>query len=519
MLQVIADQTSILVLLGFLVTLWRLLTFTLRPYLFPNEPKEIPYWIPLLGHTFAFFNDYTKLIENGSKYVSPSQEPFSIQLLGQKLYICTSPKDVSVVFDSTADFNFDNHMTNILTSFGISPESLKRAWHKPKPGDWCYIPHNPVNPKQKSLIHCVEDIYNQQLLPGDRMNRWSHVFLDSLSVSIRGMDDLRPFTVGDESCGSRQIPVYSLVSHFNVQATTRAMFGPHLHEVDPLVVKHMVEFNEHVWMAVFRCPNIIGLELDEPRRKLMAIMRDFVTWPPSARPQASWAITNILAGMEQVDIDMESRASMLVMIFWAAVSNEHNACYWLLIHLLYDESLLENVRIETEAAWKSEHLDIKHLCSNSPNLDAIFNEVLRLNNTAAAIRIASKATTIGGKLLPSGSTVVLPFRQLHINQEVWGPDVYNFNPTRFLKNKSLTRNPSFRPFGGGSTLCPGQTLARQEIFGFIAILLHRFNLRLVQSTPLKKPPFPRLNSKVPSFGLNGPVKGTDILVAITSVKN
>ncbi|KAI1451396.1 cytochrome P450 [Annulohypoxylon moriforme] len=512
-------------LIACLLLSWRLWTFTLKPWLWPSRPRELPYWAPFIGHTFSFFRNYVELMEAGLNSIGRRREPYSIQLLGQKLYICTASADVSIIFDDTVGFNFDSHLTNLLTSFGISADALKRAWHEPKPGDWCYIPNNPLNPKQKCLIHCVEDIYKQQLLPGSRMDEWCRTFLDSVQTSLCGIESLDFCTTQFEGCvwcgdcAPRYVSLYKLVAFFNIQATTRAMFGSHLHDIDPSVVEHMLAFNEHVWMVVFRCPNVMGLPIDEPRRKLMAIMRKFVRLPKSTRSQASWAITSVLDGMETVDMDMESRASMILMIFWAAVSNEHNSCYWLLTHLLYDASLFKLIREETEAAWQSGQLDVKYLCSNCPNLDATFNEVLRLNNTAAAVRVATHETIVGGKVLKKGSMIVMPFRQLHTDENVWGSDVSQFSPTRFLKNKSWARHPSFRPFGGGATLCPGQTLARQEVFGFIAILIHRFHLSLPSKSPKgEKPPFPCLNSMTPSFGLNGPIKGTDIFVGVAEVK-
>ncbi|KJZ70910.1 hypothetical protein HIM_09703 [Hirsutella minnesotensis 3608] len=516
-------RTRILVAFAAVLLLWRVWAFTLKPWLRPAEPKELPYWIPC--HTFSFFRDYVELMEDGLTAMGRNHEPFALQLLGKKLYICTSPADVSSVFDNTIGFNFDSHLTELLTSFGISKDALKRAWHVPKPGDWCYIPNNPINPKQKSLIHCVEDIYKQQLLPGERMDQWCHTFLDSVQSSLTGVDKLDFCTkqyeacVWCDDCTPRQVSLYSLVSFFSVQATTRAMFGRHLHDIDPQVVEHMLAFNENVWMVVFRCPNVMGLPVDEPQRRLMAMMRKFVQLPEHQRSSASWAITNVLTGMETVGMDVESRACMMLMIFWAAVSNEHNSCFWLLAHLLHDPSLLRKAREETEAAWQSGQLDVKYLCANCPNLDAIFNEVLRLNNTAAAVRVATNKVALGSKVLRQGSMVVIPFRQLHTNEDVWGADVCEFDPTRFLNKKSWARHPSYRPFGGGATLCPGQTLARQEVFGFLAILLHRFNVSLAPhfaGGKKLKQPFPRLNSKAPSFGVNGPMKGMDVLVNITA---
>ncbi|ETS85983.1 hypothetical protein PFICI_04008 [Pestalotiopsis fici W106-1] len=448
------------------------------------------------------------------------REPFALQLLGKKLYICTDPVDVSTIFDDTESFNFDHHLTDLLNSFGISNDALRRSWHVPRPGDWCFIPNNPVNPKQKSLIHCVEDIYRAQLLPGEHMNRWTQKFLNSVRDSLYTMDSLA-FCLQPGGAGSYQgrtlsrVSLYSLVSSINVQATVNAMFGPRLLNIDPLVVQYMTTFNEYVWMIIFRCPNVFGSPILAAQNKLLAAVRTFVQLPEDQRKEASWAITNTLKGMEIVGMDLESKVSMILMIFWAGVSNEHNSCFWLLTHLLYDETLLNLAREETESAWQSGHLDIKYLCANSPNLDSIFNEVLRLNNTAAAVRVASKDTTVGGKHLPAGSTILMPFRQLHMNENVWGTGVSEFQPLRFLNRKSLTRSASFRPFGGGATLCPGQTLARQEIYGFIAALLHRYCVDVTLDSVGNKPPFPRLNSMTPSFGLNGPIKGTDVFVSIS----
>lgn len=95
------------------------------------------------------------------------------------------------------------------------------------------------------------------------------------------------------------------------------MFGPHLHAINPQVVQDMLAFNEHVWVIVFRCPNILGLSVTEHRNKLLATTRKFVQLPKGKRAEASWAMTSVLDGMETVGMDMESRACMVLMIFWA----------------------------------------------------------------------------------------------------------------------------------------------------------------------------------------------------------
>lgn len=170
------------------------------------------------------------------------------------------------------------------------------------------------------------------------------------------------------------------------------------------------------------------------------------------------------------------------------------------------------VREETEAAWQSGQLDIKYLCANCPNLEAIFHESLRLNGGAMVSRVVLEKTTVGGKTLQPGNSILIPSRQLHTNEKVWGENVREFDAQRFLKQKSLARHSSFRPFGGGLTYCPGRVLAKQEVYGLIAILFHHYDMTIAQSPA---PPFPKLNDTTPALGITGPLKSMDIMVEIS----
>lgn len=186
----------------------------------------------------------------------------------------------------------------------------------------------------------------------------------------------------------------------------------------------------------------------------------------------------------------------------------------MLSHLLFNEDLLKLVRAETEAAWQDETLRVKYLCTHSPNLDAIFCEVLRLNSGAMSTRRILSPTEIGGKVLQPGNFLLIPSRQLHKNKEVWGSDVSEFDAFRFVKNKGLARHSSYRPFGGGESYCPGRTLAKEEVFGFIAILLHRFNIKLARLGHVKgeKQVFPQVEVSTPGLGITGPAKNMDVIV-------
>ncbi|KAI1203674.1 cytochrome P450 [Nemania serpens] len=500
---------------------WRLWAFTIKPSIWPCLPRELPYWMPC--HSIEFFKNSEKLIERGLNYSGRTYEPFSLQLLGTKLYIITAPKDITAVFSNTTGLTFDGNLKQLLANFGVTRPAFEKAWHKPQPGDWCYIPNNEFNPSQLNLIHFVEESYRKQLIPGEHMDRLSEAFINPLLAKLeRASLDfyLGPTREGaavrgklyDEPVGGsfRLTSLYSLCRVFMVEAATQSLFGKHLHEIEPNIVDLMTEFNENAWMVVFGYPKILSSAVSGAKQKIMTALAKFIQIPKEKRTQEAWVVKNMLAAMDLVDIDIESRASMLLMSFWAAISNEYNTVFWVMSYLLYDPCLFEQVKKETEAAWMSQKLDIKFLCANCPHLESVLNETLRIKNSAGALRVVMEETQIGTKTLLAGNSILIPFRQLHSNRNVWGPSVDDFDPYRFLKQKSLARHPSFRPFGGGGTLCPGRTLAKEQVFGFVAILLHRFIIKV--AGPATQQPFPQLNDLAPSLAIGRPMKGMDVMV-------
>ncbi|MCJ1268396.1 hypothetical protein MMC22_008284 [Lobaria immixta] len=60
-------------------------------------------------------------------------------------------------------------------------------------------------------------------------------------------------------------------------------------------------------------------------------------------------------------------------------------------------------------------------------------------------------------------------------------DAQEFKLIRFLgvANAGLAKGKSYRPFGGGSTYCPGRFGAKQEVFMFVATVLARFDISTV----------------------------------------
>lgn len=209
---------------------------------------------------------------------------------------------------------------------------------------------------------------------------------------------------------------------------------------------------------------------------------------------------------------------MLIKISSRINGNAYKVCFWILAYLLYDPELLSIIRTEVVPVVNKGTTDLESRLECCPRLEAVFNEVVRLTSSSSSVRNVTSTTVIGGKILHKGTKVLIPYRQLHLNGEVFGSDPLHFDADRFFINKDLSRSSSYRPFGGGVTYCPGRILARREVITFVALILYRFDIDLtkgeIASASKSKPRFPRLDEGKPCLGIMGPVNGEDVFVTI-----
>ncbi len=197
-------------------------------------------------------------------------------------------------------------------------------------------------------------------------------------------------------------------------------------------------------------------------------------------------------------------------------ANAYKMCFWLVAHTIYEPSLASGIRDEIAPAIKGGKMDINYLVDEKkcPLLNAAFNETLRYTSAATSGRVVLSPTKIGGKTLYPGARVLMPYRPSHFSDEVFGKNIFDFNPQRFIKNPELTKNPAYRPFGGGSQYCSGRFLARREVVGFLAFVLDRFDIGLKNSSEPAAQQFPRLDVNKPNLGIISPIPGDDLIASI-----
>ncbi|NWS71196.1 CP2J2 protein, partial [Crotophaga sulcirostris] len=116
---------------------------------------------------------------------------------------------------------------------------------------------------------------------------------------------------------------------------------------------------------------------------------------------------------------------------------------------------------------------------------AVLSEVLRMGNIVplGVPRMSTSDTTLAGFHLPKaltlflqllqGTTLMTSLTSIMFDKNVWEtPDT--FNPEHFLENGQYRRREAFLPFSAGRRACPGEQLARTELFIFFTALLQKF---------------------------------------------
>lgn len=501
--------TSILVLFGTLWITWRIWRFTIRPALHPNGPKEIPYLVPFVGHALAFYKSFNDLVAHGRQYLGNTDEPFTLTIAGERIYIVYSPEDVSTVYRNNTTLEFDTHVQDLFKSFDGSSDGimkLRTPYHSKNSESTSATELDALPPSQDSVGLYIRQSYKQQLQLGDKLDILEVKIMQSLTKSL---------DIVHEKCISQKKTILSILQLTKatlLDAGTAALYGDQLISISPNFITNFSAFDTNSWMLLYHYPTPFAAPCNIPKRKVLSAFTAYFSLPPSSRSEVAQFLQTIEAEQRKISLSNADIASSAFIFYWAINSNPWKLAFWLLSYILYDPQLHANVVAETKPAIRPDAaggVDVQYLVTHCPHLEATFNETLRLVAASTSIRNVIAPTPIGSKLLLPGSRLLMPYRPMHFSSKIFGPHTDQFKPSRFVQTPGLSKHPAFRPWGGGSTFCPGRFLARREISAFVVGFLQRFDVEVVEGEA-----FPRRDEVTPNLGIMEPVKGDDLKVRV-----
>nr|CAD7198873.1 unnamed protein product [Timema douglasi] len=150
------------------------------------------------------------------------------------------------------------------------------------------------------------------------------------------------------------------------------------------------------------------------------------------------------------------------------------------LYLLLFPEVQKRAQDEIDAVVGRDRLPSLNDRPHMPYMEAMVLESVRMfmGRTFSIPHRAVKDTTLQGYSIPKDTMVICNFNGTLMNKTFWG-DPENFRPERFLDEEGKVVIPDYyTPFGFGKHRCMGETLAKSNVFLFMAALLQNFTFSI-----------------------------------------
>ncbi|KAF2101805.1 putative cytochrome P450 [Rhizodiscina lignyota] len=162
----------------------------------------------------------------------------------------------------------------------------------------------------------------------------------------------------------------------------------------------------------------------------------------------------------------------------------------MLVYILSSSSITAKLQSEIDTCLASGPLELSRI-EKLPYLTAVLKEGLRLSygicgrlpRIAEVPLMVQPADDYKAWVIPPGTPVSMDSYFMHTDASVWGEDVMEFKPERWLDKDEAKRLERYLvPFTKGGRMCVGINLAYAELYLCLAALVHRFDMELVDTT-------------------------------------
>ena len=422
-----------------------------------------------------------------------------------------------------------------------------------------FFGHNTGAKPGEVSSHELQDRMNlEYLLKADRVNELTQEFSNTFQRDLA-----HQFESGPE-----EVELYKWLRGLMFTASTTALWGNRVLELIPDLDQYFFQFDQDMLYLFFRIPRFW---IPQKYKNRDAAIEQLCRWYDVANTELGGKIPDPeevawepcygsrLSRARQVffrklGLEQCSMASFELGFLFGLSSNAIPATGWMLTYIIDsvrpenkakgETTLYEYILAEVNEAVNADGTLNIALLINQPILQSTLNEVLRSRVDV----LVSRQVTEGDVTLPlppassvkssqrsllvkKGSLIMMPSYLAHNDPTAWQyefphhPPPEVFYPYRFLTTHPADTAPgqrpkfttahttgSFFPFGGGKTMCPGRTFAKQEMLAAVAMVLLTFEFEFVNFVDEKR----RTTDKFP--GLRDTFPGSAVMVASGDVR-
>ncbi|XP_039094176.1 cytochrome P450 1A1 [Hyaena hyaena] len=200
-----------------------------------------------------------------------------------------------------------------------------------------------------------------------------------------------------------------------------------------------------------------------------------------------------------IQVSDEKIVNVVLDLFGAGFDTVTTAISWSLMYLVTSPNVQKKIQKELDTVIGRARQPRLSDRLQLPYLEAFILETFR-HASFVPLTIphsTTRDTSLSGFYIPKGRCVFVNQWQINHDQKLWG-DPSEFRPERFLTsdgtvNKALSEKVIL--FGLGKRKCIGETIARLEVFLFLAILLQQVEFSVPQGTKVDMTPIYGLTMK------------------------
>ncbi|OQV12855.1 Cytochrome P450 2J5 [Hypsibius exemplaris] len=177
--------------------------------------------------------------------------------------------------------------------------------------------------------------------------------------------------------------------------------------------------------------------------------------------------------------DDKQLVASLLDLFGAGTETTSTTVLWAFLLMIVNPDIQRKIQEEIDTTVGRDKVLTNSDRARLPYTDAAILEVQRIGSLVPlGGRVNFEETTIDGYTIPKGTSIMINLYGVNRDPRYWkNPE--QFDPTRFLdENNKIIKPEGFVPFSVGKRSCPGEALAKMELFLFTANLLRCFTVKL-----------------------------------------
>ncbi|XP_072325330.1 cytochrome P450 2D17-like isoform X2 [Scyliorhinus torazame] len=158
---------------------------------------------------------------------------------------------------------------------------------------------------------------------------------------------------------------------------------------------------------------------------------------------------------------------------------------WALLYMVLHPNLLSKVHEEIDRVVGKERKPTLDDREEMPYTNAVMHESQRFGNVAplSLPHQTYRDTEVMGYRIPKGTTIIPNLTSIMFDENIWSTP-QQFNPGHFLNSEGKFVKPeAFIAFSAGLRVCPGEQLAKAELFLLFTCMLQRFTFHLPENEP------------------------------------